>query len=86
LRAKRQEYETARAALNPRLTQASTSQYEALAELDLQIADLTKRMEDAAAAQDFEQALQLVNELSTKVDEKLKRVADLEAPREPESP
>ena len=54
LRAKKAEFDQARAALNPRLAEASTSQHQTLAELNLLIADLTTRMEDAAVAEEVD--------------------------------
>ncbi|MDC0935913.1 hypothetical protein OAS39_06480 [Pirellulales bacterium] len=78
LRAKKDEYDQTREELNPRLTEASTSQYESLAELDQQIADMTTQMEEAAAADEYDRALNLANELSAKVDEKLQRVVEIE--------
>ena len=79
LRAKKDDYEQARAELDPRLAEVSTSQYQSLAELDQQIVDLTGRTDEAAAAEDYEQAVQLVAELSSKVDEKLQRIEEIEA-------
>lgn len=82
LRAQREQYEQARAALDPKLTEASSCQYGALATLDQEIADLTSRLDEAAAAEDYEQALTRVQELSEKVDEKLARVAEIDAKRD----
>jgi chromosome segregation ATPase len=78
LRQKKTEYEAARAALDPKLAEASTCQFQSLAELDQAIAGLTTQMDEAAAADQYDQALQLVTELTTKVDEKIARTAELE--------
>ena len=78
IEAKKQEYEAARQALDPKLTEASTSQYKTLAELDQQIADGTTKTDAAVAEEDYEQAVTLVGELSTKVDEKVAKVKELE--------
>lgn len=82
LRAKKEEFEQARTDLEPRLSEASTSEFELLAKLDQQIAETTTQMDEAAAADDYEQALQLASELSAKVDEKLQRAEELAAAKE----
>ncbi len=81
LEAKKQQYDEARAAIDGKLTDASTCEYKVLAEMDQQIADLTSRTDQAAADEDFDQAITLVGELGCKVDEKLARVAELDAKR-----
>ncbi|MDC0935934.1 ATP-binding cassette domain-containing protein [Pirellulales bacterium] len=78
MRAKKEEFEQVRVELDPRLADASTSQFQSLADLDEQIAGMTTQMEEAAAADNFEQALEIANDLSGKVDEKLQRVEEIE--------
>ncbi|MGL4512187.1 MAG: hypothetical protein ACRCT8_03795 [Lacipirellulaceae bacterium] len=81
LTAKRSEYEAARAELEPRLQEASTCEYEALAELDQQIDAATGELDMAAEGQEYDQALLIVTDLTAKVDEKLARVAEIELKR-----
>ncbi len=71
LDAKKAEYDKGRAALQPRLTEASTCKHEELADLDKQIADMTGQLDAAATAQDYDQAQKLLADLTKKVDEKL---------------
>lgn len=78
LEAKKAEYETARAAVDPKLAEASTCQFKSLAELDQQIADLTTKTDAAAGEEKYDDALASVNELTTKVDEKVAKAKELE--------
>ena len=82
LRASKEKYEQIRAELDPRLGDASTSEFALLADLDEQIAGMTTQMEEAAAADDYELAAQVAQDLSAKVDEKLERSAELAAAQE----
>jgi len=67
---KKQEYETALAALQPRLQAASVSdaQYVKLEPMQQEITTAQGEMESAAQAGDYDKANQCVQDLSTKVD------------------
>jgi hypothetical protein len=78
LEAKKQEYETARQALDTKLTEASQCQFKVLAELDQKIADLTTKTDTAATDEKYDEAVTLVGELSTAVEEKLQKTKELE--------
>ena len=73
----RETYEQARAELEPRLIEASSCEHESLVELDVQIVDLTNQVDEIVAVEEYEQAAQLVPQLSAKVDEKLAAAEEL---------
>ena len=79
LEEKKKQYEEARGQLDPKLTEASQCQFKSLAEFDQKIADLTSKTDAAAGEEKYDEALQLVGELTTAVDEKLAKSKELEA-------
>jgi chromosome segregation ATPase len=78
LKAKKAEFESARKAIEPKLTEASNTKYKSLAELDQPIADLTTQADTAATDEKYDEALAKIGELTTKVDEKIAAVQELE--------
>lgn len=74
-------YESDLAALQSRLTEASTSEYATLAEQSQAIADKQTEMEAAAAAHDYETASGHVAELTPLVDDYLSRRDELDQER-----
>lgn len=79
LRAKRDQYEQARASVDGDLAECSTSEYKSLAELDEQILQLQNETDAAAEAEAYDEAITLVEQLGQKVAEKQARIAELEA-------
>lgn len=67
----RDEVEAAKAELDPKLQEASTSRFPETAELDQRIAAQTEQMEQQIEAEAFGEALTVITELGAKVDEKL---------------
>ena len=78
LKAKKAEFEGARKAVEPKLAEASKSQYKSLAQLDQPITDLTTQADTAAGDEKFDEAPAKVGQLTTKVDEKVTAVKELE--------
>lgn len=76
---KRVQVETTRAAMEPRFSDASTSEHPELATLDNEIVGLSTQIDEAVASEDYDVALTAVGELGVKVDEKLKKRDELDA-------
>lgn len=78
--AKKQEYETALAGLQSRLTAVSTSdpKYVSLEPMESELATMQAEMESAATEGDYDNALQLLQKLSSKVDEVEQARADID--------
>jgi hypothetical protein len=74
----KEKYEPALKSLEPRLAQASECKYKKLEPSTTEIANIKKQMEEAAQNKDFVKALQLVTDLTTKVDAYLKALQELE--------
>ncbi len=70
LEKQKQEYDAALATLQPRLAEVSVSepQYAKLQPQQQEMATVQGQMEEAATAEDFAKALELLNDLSAKVD------------------
>jgi chromosome segregation ATPase len=81
LRKQRQAYQDAWTALEPKFNEAVQSQSVKLAPKRDELNAAKKQIDDAVAAEDFEQALKLVNDLSGKVDEYKAAVEELEKQR-----
>jgi chromosome segregation ATPase len=75
---KKADYEQALAALQPKLTDASRSQYASLEPMQQDMLTVQGQMEEAAKSSDFEQALNLVKDLTAKVDAFLTARQELE--------
>ena len=76
---KKQAYETALAALQPRLDYASKADYPQLNPLQIELTNLNGQMTTSVDAKDYDKAVELANALKTKLDEFEKSEQDLEA-------
>ena len=76
---KKQEYEAALAALQPRLDYASKADYPQLNPLQIELTNLNGQMTTSVDAKDYDKAVELANALKTKLDEFEKSEQDLEA-------
>jgi predicted nucleic acid-binding Zn-ribbon protein len=74
----KKQYEDALAALQPKLADTQKSQYAKLAPLQQEMDSLQKQMETAAQSEDYDQALNLAKDLSTKVDDYATAAAQLD--------
>jgi chromosome segregation ATPase len=81
IEAAKEAYETALAALQPRLTDASSSEFATLAEQSQAIVDKQTEMETAATAHDYETATAKLQELSAALDTFLAAREELYAAR-----
>lgn len=82
LKAKKEEYEKAKGDADPKATKAAEAHpYKATAEMDQPIQDLKAKAEKAAADEDYEQAAADATELNAKLDDKLKKVEELDQAR-----
>jgi hypothetical protein len=74
----KKQYEDALAALQLKLTPTQQSQYTKLAPMQDEMVNLQKQMETAAQGEDYEQAGNLLKDLSTRVDDYTAAAAQLE--------
>jgi predicted nucleic acid-binding Zn-ribbon protein len=72
------QYEDALAGLQPKLAETQKSQHPKLAPMQDDMGALQKQMETAAQGEDYEQAANLVKDLSTKVDDYTTAAAQLD--------
>src|SRR5438045_9632099 len=78
LKKQKQAYDDALAALQPKLTEASKSQYPKLDSLQQEMITAQGQMETAAQNEDFVLALKCLKDLSAKVGAYAKDLAELE--------
>jgi predicted nucleic acid-binding Zn-ribbon protein len=78
IEAKKQQYEQALESLKPKLGECAQCNYKKLAPMQQEIETIKGQMESAGQAEDYEQALNLVTDLGTKVDTYQTALKDLE--------
>ncbi len=82
LEKQKEAYEQALTGLQPKLSEASSCEYEKLASMQADIVTVQGQMEEAAKAEDFEKALGLCGDLGDKIDAYLAAKTEIDEKRQ----